>query len=337
MVIRIQFVKGLDETHITIGSLILHMHAASLSRLKRSRGLSQNSCLHRAIRWTATSTTNPPHRPTAAASFCIGALAGTLGSLAGLGGGFVMIPLMTSVLRLSQHMAHGTSLFAVSATGLAGAVSYGDAVHWPSALAVTTTALVTARMGARATTTFSETALKRAFGYLMLLMAPAVPAKAYFMTQHQQHLSSSPNANDDDTSIVHPATTVTTAIASEWLYTLIPALGAGLVSGYLSGLFGVGGGVIVVPAVTVSCPDLSHQQALATSLAAMCLPALLGTWTHYQAGHCALTVAPYLALGALTGAYLGGQVALQSNENVLQWGFCGLLTFLGIQTLLKAR
>ncbi len=66
-------------------------------------------------------------------SFSIGTLAGLLGSLAGMGGGFVMIPLMTAArsslwrggLGVSQHQAHGTSLFAVGTTGLAGALGYG--------------------------------------------------------------------------------------------------------------------------------------------------------------------------------------------------------------------
>jgi hypothetical protein len=60
-------------------------------------------------------------------SFSIGSLAGLLGSLAGMGGGFVMIPMMTASrgLRLTQHQAHGTSLFAVGSTGLFGALAYG--------------------------------------------------------------------------------------------------------------------------------------------------------------------------------------------------------------------
>ncbi len=55
-------------------------------------------------------------------SFSIGTVAGFAGSLAGMGGGFIMIPMMTSasMLSLTQHVAHGTSLFAVTTTGLAG-------------------------------------------------------------------------------------------------------------------------------------------------------------------------------------------------------------------------
>jgi uncharacterized protein len=242
-----------------------------------------------------------------------------------------MIPLMSSILRLNQHTAHGTSLFAVAATGLAGAVSYGDAVQWPQAAAVAATAMVTSRLGARTTIAMSEAALKRALGYLMLAMAPAVPAKAYLMKQHQQQKqqeSTMHHVVDDRSNNNEPT--------YDWM-TLLPAAAVGLASGYLSGLFGVGGGVIVVPALTVSCPTLTHREALATSLAAMCLPALLGTFTHYRAGNCSVAVAPFLAVGALAGAYVGGQLSLRlPREEPLQWGFCALLTVLGARTILKS-
>ena len=59
--------------------------------------------------------TKPPPPSLESKAFGIGSLAGVLGSLAGMGGGFVMIPLMTSsLLRLPQHSAHGTSLCAVA-------------------------------------------------------------------------------------------------------------------------------------------------------------------------------------------------------------------------------
>lgn len=229
-----------------------------------------------------------------------------------------MIPLMTSPwIRLSQHQAHGTSLFAVAATGLAGAVSYQDQVQWPEAMAVTATAMITSRIGAQTTVAMSARALKRWLGVLMLCMAPAVPAKAYYMQQYYDHQNQRQPSDVSSERFIPPAV-------------------VGLASGFLSGLFGVGGGVIVVPALTLSCPDLTHTQALATSLAAMTLPAIGGTYTHYVNGTCALSVAPYLALGAMTGAYLGGQLSLQTDETILRWGFSGLLTMLGMRTLLRA-
>lgn len=66
------------------------------------------------------------------ASFFIGASGAFCGSLVGMGGGFFFIPLMTSkILRLnvSQHIAHGTSLFAVVVTGISGGLGYANNMH----------------------------------------------------------------------------------------------------------------------------------------------------------------------------------------------------------------
>jgi uncharacterized protein len=82
--------------------------------------------------------------------------------------------------------------------------------------------------------------------------------------------------------------------------------------------------------------DLTHHEALATSLAAMILPALSGTYTHYQAGNCVLRVAPFLALGALVGAYVGAKQSMVTDESVLRWGFATLLVTLGFRTVIKS-
>lgn len=176
----------------------------------------------------------------ASKSVLIGSVAGTLGSLAGMGGGFVMIPMMTSAstwlgLRLTQHQAHGTSLFAVAATGMAGAISYGSAVvQIPEAVAVSITAMITARWGAQTTLALSEISLRRALGILMLLMAPLVPAKAYYLQHIYTEKEQQPDATD--------TTTETQLPVSEWsIQKLMAPSIIGLGSGFLAGLFGVGG------------------------------------------------------------------------------------------------
>lgn len=244
-----------------------------------------------------------------------------------------MIPLMTARglgLRLTQHEAHGTSLFAVAATGLAGAVSYGDVVRYPDAAAVAVTAMVTARWGAQATLKMSERSLKRALGWLMLAMAPAVPAKAYLL----QHLDNRQQLENTASSTGSATTRMNDSNSNDPRRYVAPAL-IGVGSGFLAGLFGVGGGTVVVPALTIFT-DMTHHEALGTSLAAMTLPALTGTYAHYTAGNCSMRVAPFLAVGALVGAYAGAQQSLRTNETVLQWGFAALLATLGVRTLLRA-
>lgn len=95
-----------------------------------------------------------------------------------------MIPMMTSgLLKLTQHQAHGTSLFAVAATGIAGALGYAGEVQMEAATAIAACGMVSARLGAATTTKMSEKTLKRALGVFMLMVAPIVPAKAYFVQQ----------------------------------------------------------------------------------------------------------------------------------------------------------
>uniref|UniRef100_A0A7S4VM12 Membrane transporter protein n=1 Tax=Ditylum brightwellii TaxID=49249 RepID=A0A7S4VM12_9STRA len=301
-------------------------------------------------RWRGTSSSSsPPPTPPppvkgyeSPKAFLIGTLAGTLGSLAGMGGGFVMIPLMTSrnMLGLSQHVAHGTSLFAVATTGIAGALGYGitssqnnatsvgegkedssispptSVVELDTAMALALTGMFTARLGASTTTKISASKLKRLLGFFMLGVAPLVPAKAYIMEAKKN------DTKNHDTE-------------RNRMERLLPASIIGLGSGFLAGLFGVGGGAIVVPALTLST-DMTHHQALGTSLAAMTLPAIVGTVTHYGKGNVSMRVAPMLAMGSFFGAFVGGRfVGLNMDEQSLRYGFSGLMVVLGTKTLLK--
>jgi uncharacterized membrane protein YfcA len=275
-----------------------------------------SSFIRGGVRWHVNSSkpTAELAEHTVPKAFAIGSLAGVCGSLAGMGGGFVMIPLMTSnLLRLSQHQAHGTSLFAVTTTGFAGALGYSGHVDYEAAAAIACTGMVTARFGAKATTMLSEKALRKALGMFMLLVAPLVPAKTYLMASEKEK-------NEED--------------SKDSLHRLLAPALIGCCSGFLAGLFGVGGGAVVVPALTVAT-DMNHYQALGTSLCAMSLPAMVGTATHYGKGNVAMRVAPALAMGAFIGGYCGSKLGLKVDEDKLRWGFSILMVALGGRALIK--
>jgi uncharacterized membrane protein YfcA len=67
----------------------------------------------------------------------------------------------------------------------------------------------------------------------------------------------------------------------------------------------------------------------------MVLPAMSGTVTHYMKGNVAMTVAPFLAIGAFVGAYYGGKFAQTIDQQELQYGFSGLMVVLGLRALMK--
>ena len=180
-------------------------------------------------------------------AFGIGTLAGVCGSLVGMGGGFVMIPLMTSsLLRLSQHQAHGTSLFAVTTTGLAGALGYSGQVKFDAAAAIACGGMITARIGATVTSKLSASTLKRALGIFMLCVAPIVPAKSYlaeYSNEKEAALKKS-NGTVGQTSTSSEANNESSILVTARRVMVPGTIGLG--SGFLAGLFGVGGGVSLV-------------------------------------------------------------------------------------------
>lgn len=296
---------------------------------------------------TSTTTTTKPSKPTISnnesnykqtlSAFTIGTLAGTCGSLAGMGGGFIMIPLMTSThkllsMNLTQHVAHGTSLFAVAATGIAGATSYATskkgAVDVESAVCITVCAMMTARLGALYSTKLSQVSLKKVLGVFMICVSPIIPLKPY-LNEWSSGFGSSGNrkniGDDGQTNALLLSTKVKDSIISG---------GIGLGSGFMAGLLGVGGGAVVVPALTLFT-SMDHYTALGTSLAAMILPAVVGTITHYKKGNVNLRVAPAIAVGSLVGAYAGGKVGVKMDENKLRYGFSSLMFGLGLKTLIR--
>lgn len=113
------------------------------------------------------------------------------------------------------------------------------------------------------------------------------------------------------------------------------ALLIGAAAGILSGFFGIGGGVVVVPALVLLL-GLSQIQATATSLAALLLPVgILGVLNYYRVGVVNLPVAGLLALGLLVGTYFGSRTALTLPEAVLRRGFAILLILIALQLLLR--
>jgi uncharacterized protein len=105
----------------------------------------------------------------------------------------------------------------------------------------------------------------------------------------------------------------------------------GLAAGILSGLFGIGGGVIIVPLLVLGL-GFTIQQAAGTSLAALLLPVgLFGAIQYWQAGQVNVLNAAMLALGLLVGAYLGARLGLSLPTEVVQRAFGVLLVVVGIR------
>jgi uncharacterized membrane protein YfcA len=110
----------------------------------------------------------------------------------------------------------------------------------------------------------------------------------------------------------------------------------GLGAGVLSGLFGIGGGVIIVP-LLVLLLGFTAQAAAGTSLAALLLPVgLFGALQYWRAGEVNIAHAALLALGLLLGAFVGARIGLGLPSEVVQRAFGVLLVVFGLRLMLYA-
>jgi hypothetical protein len=244
---------------------------------------------------------------TKAAKFIIGIVSGLLGGffggLLGLGGGVIMIPLMTWLARMTQHQAHGTSLVAIVFTAIVGGVTYflhGE-VDWKVALILAISATFTARFGARYAHSLPEKKLKMAFGCFLIFASTMLVAKGYL-----------------------PRTTWS---FGPWA-SVIVFLMIGFVTGFVSGMMGVGGGGVMVPLMVV-LGNIGQHMAQGTSLIAMIPASTSGASTHYKLGNVKMDVAWGLIIGSLVGAYFGAAAASNLPDFHLKIAFAVVGVWMG--------
>src|SRR5205809_7972946 len=108
-------------------------------------------------------------------------------------------------------------------------------------------------------------------------------------------------------------------------------IAVGLAAGVLAGMFGVGGGIVIVPAL-IFLAELNPQAATGTSLAALLLPVgALGAWAYYKEGHVRIVPALWIGLGLFFGTYVGARIAQQLSQLALQRAFSVFLAIVAVR------
>lgn len=239
-----------------------------------------------------------------------GALAGVAAGTFGVGGGLVLIPLLTGVFGFTQHRAHGTSLAVIGFTALASIAVYGafSKVEWLTALLVAITSVLTARYGARLAVRLTSRGLARTFAAFLIVVALRLLWKAPGTHQAGFHQG-------------------------------LPGLGFDLVLGsaigVVSGLMGVGGGILAVPAFTLVL-GMTQQLAQGTSLAIIAVTAPAGAIEHHRHGNVVLRWVPFLAIGAAVGGPLASWAIQEVPHALLSRVFALFLLYNAGATWLRA-
>ena len=239
----------------------------------------------------------------------IGLTAGLLSGLFGVGGGTVIVPLLVLMLSFDQRLAAGTSLAAIVPTASVGVISYAmsGSVAWIPALILAVGAVVGAQIGSRLLPKIPQTALR--WGFVVFIVIVIVSL-----------------------FVVIPSRSA--AFELGWLN------GAGLVllgviTGIIAGLIGVGGGVIIVPALMLAF-GTSDLIAKGTSLMMMIPTAVSGTIGNLRHRNVDLLAAGIIGLSACTMTALGAWLATQIDPFTGNMLFVVYLVVIAVQMAIKA-
>ena len=113
-------------------------------------------------------------------------------------------------------------------------------------------------------------------------------------------------------------------------------LAIGLVAGVLSGLFGIGGGILIIPAL-IFFAAFHTKLAIGTSLGAMLLPVgLLGAYAYYQAGNLNIRGSLLISLGLFFGAWAGARLAHVIPAATLQRMFAVFIVIMAVRLWIEA-
>lgn len=227
----------------------------------------------------------------------MGAAAGLLSGLFGLGGGIVIVPALLTLLSMDRRLAHGTSLAATVPVAAASLATYalGGHVDWAIAALLATGAIAGAVVGTQLLQIIPKRPLTIIF--IVVIMLTAV-------------------------RLLVPTEAVGRDPLTFWPAVLLVAIG--FVTGTLAGLLGIGGGVVLVPAMVVlfSMPPVL---AKGTSVAVILPSSIVGTLRNRSNHNVDLRVGVAVGASGVVFAVIGGLIAQSLSDAFSNAMFAALL------------
>jgi len=285
--------------------------------------------------------------------FVISIGAGALGSLLGLGGGFILVPVLTLAFHLDIRLAIGTSIVAVAATSSAGAArNVGESItnlRVATFLALATT--VGAVTGALLAGVFDDRLLFGLFGAILLVSGVQMLRKRSSAATHESspatQAATAPASSGQspvagarhlaDRLSLHSAY-YDEAQAREVPYIVThTGLGLGLmyVAGTVSGLLGIGSGALKVPAMDLAM-HIPMKVSTATSNLLIGLTAAASAVVYFARGDIDPLIVGPVAIGVLVGAWQGSKLLVRMRSDRLRVVFVIALCLVATQMLWKA-
>lgn len=263
-----------------------------------------------------------------------GCLVGFALGLTGGGGGVFAVPLLVYGMGIAPREAVGVSLAAVGGTALFGALPrlFRGEVEIRTGLLFAVAGMIGAPVGSYLSTLIPEHFLLVMFGFLMLVVAWRMWAKSQnpklatgvCITEGQPHADRSACQRDEDGTL---------KLTSKCARLLVMV---GLLTGILSGMFGVGGGFVIVPAL-VLFSSMEIHRAVGTSLLVIFLISISGVTSYLVTGQeLSWEITGAFLMGGFAGMWAGGLVAKRMKGPTLQKVFSIAVVLVALFVIAKS-
>jgi uncharacterized membrane protein YfcA len=220
----------------------------------------------------------------------LGFAAGLLGSMIGLGGGIIVVPVLT-FLGFPPTAAASNSLFAALSNAIASTLSYSKQkrIEYPLGLKLGLLSIPGTVLGAIISTDVAPDMFKILFGFVLIASAAYIFLRKKIETKEKR-------------------------ISKQMM---IFAIGASFFAGVISSFFGIGGGIIFVPLMVVGM-GMAMKKAAPTSQMILLFASLSGVIVHSLLGHPDFLQAGLLAIGSFIGGLVGARLSIDIKERYLQ-------------------
>ena len=235
----------------------------------------------------------------------VGTVAGFLSGVFGIGGGILIVPGLIYVAGMDSRRAHGTSLAAVLPISVASLVAYsrGGNVDWAVAAWLAAGAMTGAWIGTALLGVISKRKLAIVFSILLVVAG----VRLFF------DVSGGGRASLDAVSVVG-------------------LLGIGLVTGAIAGLLGLGGGIVLVPYMTI-VEGIESVIAKGTAVAVTVPTASVGTWRNRVNDNVDATAALLVGIPGVALAFAGAWVATRISDTASNVSFGVLILIVAVRTI----
>lgn len=249
----------------------------------------------------------------------VGAAAGVFAGLFGIGGGIVIVPALILLAGFPLVMATGTSLAAILLpVGILGVVAYYRAkvIDIRASVLIASGLLTSVVVGAWLANTLPVDIMRRLFAVFCLYVSWNFidPVRSF-----KRRRGGEPGAKAEPEEAPQPSSAA--------------LVGVGLLAGVMAGMFGIGGGNIIVPVLTLAL-HYPAKRAIATSLGAILFPfGIPGVLYYHRAGNLDLAAAAWIAGGLFIGTVFGALITISLPSRTVKLLYGVFLVFVAVRFL----